>query len=572
MGVAKPEGPAENVIGTATRALTGASPFTALGGLLSKSANAVTKGVGTSMASQPALQAVSAAGAGAGGESAKQSGAHPLVQFGASLTAGLTPAGIKYGIQSAKANIPIPESDINKIIRDTGVSLSGMTQAGIGRLKAKVKQALQVGELDATMLKRMADFERTGTTPTRASITLDPVDATQQKNLAKTGANSTNPSMQQLARVENENNRQLIQQMNEVGADQGLDLLQGGRSAMQPIVAKQTGLLQTQKDLYSAAKASDGRAAPLDRGQFINRVDELLVGDNKTAFLPDSIKTMLNDISGGTQTFRGQTHDVPFDVNTIDQLKTTLSKAKGADGNANQALKLVRQALDETQLQGGASDDAIKAFDAARAHTFSMKTWEKSTPAIKAIVDGTDPDRFMDKFIIGKTASYDDVAKLATEIKADPTAFNVVKGQLASWLKSKALSGNADEVAKLSSSNLNSALKSVGDRKLKLFFSDDELNQLKSIQRVASYDQFQPAGSAVNNSNSATTLQGGLLNFIAGKSPTLSAIKTAVEYPMRVRGDVKGAGEALSPNLFRPPSRRGEYGLLAAPLSMGLLP
>jgi hypothetical protein len=57
---------------------------------------------------------------------------------------------------------------------------------------------------------------------------------------------------------------------------------------------------------------------------------------------------------------------------------------------------------------------------------------------------------------------------------------------------------------------MNDALKAIGDRKLSLFFSPDEIQQLRSAVNVGRYMQSQPIGSAVNNSNTAGAMLGRL--------------------------------------------------------------
>jgi hypothetical protein len=55
-----------------------------------------------------------------------------------------------------------------------------------------------------------------------------------------------------------------------------------------------------------------------------------------------------------------------------------------------------------------------------------------------------------------------------------------------------------------------------------MFFSPEELAQLRANARASSYIQFQPAGSAVNNSNSGALMMGNAydwLNAVAGKIP-----------------------------------------------------
>ena len=90
------------------------------------------------------------------------------------------------------------------------------------------------------------------------------------------------------------------------------------------------------------------------------------------------------------------------------------------------------------------------------------------------------------------------------------------------FLKGKALNGAADEVGNFSPSAYNKALQQIGDFKLRLMFNSDELAQMKAIGRVGSYETFQPRGSAVNNSNTASGIA-GLVERIAD-NPLVSKI------------------------------------------------
>lgn len=76
------------------------------------------------------------------------------------------------------------------------------------------------------------------------------------------------------------------------------------------------------------------------------------------------------------------------------------------------------------------------------------------------------------------------------------------------FIKSKALGGAESEVGVLSQKGLNAALRQIGDYKLKMLFTPEEIAALKANARVASYEQVQPAGSAVNNSNTAGAVSG----------------------------------------------------------------
>jgi len=109
------------------------------------------------------------------------------------------------------------------------------------------------------------------------------------------------------------------------------------------------------------------------------------------------------------------------------------------------------------------------------------------------------------------------VAQLKNSIKASPDAMNAVREQILGHLKGKALNGQADEVGNFSSAAYTKALDAIGDRKLRLFFQPQEIDQMKALARVSRYEQFQPTGSAVNNPNTAGAF-GGLLERVFNQS------------------------------------------------------
>jgi hypothetical protein len=68
-------------------------------------------------------------------------------------------------------------------------------------------------------------------------------------------------------------------------------------------------------------------------------------------------------------------------------------------------------------------------------------------------------------------------------------------------------------------------LDKIGDRKLSVWFTPQEIAQFKATGRVAAYEQFQPTGSSVNNSG--TSGASGFLSQAMKK--TLAATRLAGE-------------------------------------------
>lgn len=154
-----------------------------------------------------------------------------------------------------------------------------------------------------------------------------------------------------------------------------------------------------------------------------------------------------------------------------------------------------------------------------------------------------------------------------------PQGIAPIKNALLAHLKSKALNGARDDVGNFSQSAFNKELEKIGVEKLRVFFTPEEIAQLQANGRVASYMQVQPAGSAVNNSNTGALLLGKGLDFLEMTpflgpmmSPSLNRIGiTLGERQMQNVGPslLMPTPRQMAPGLLGPGVAAG--GLLAAP-------
>lgn len=438
---------------------------------------------------------------------------------------------------------------LNQILEQNGVNVSQLPAMARAELAHEVKIALDTGkQVNPDVVRRIADYGVVGATPTRGTVTLDPVQITQEKNLAKIGANSSDPKLQELSRVQNANNSKFIENLNELGANTpNANPLVAGKAAVGSIQARDAAAKATEKSLYSKARDSAGRAIDLDSEGFVSDAYNRLAESNKGAFLPENIKMVLDQLRTGKVSMGGKEYPAPFTVDTIDNLKSMLSTAQrsSGDGNVRAALSQVRSALENVQpkavgkpVGGGspavdpaglssaqaaadtASGESMSAFDSARRFARARRNWQESSPGIAAALDDVAPDRFVKDYILspGSKASTADVEKLIFSLKKDPAAMQAIKENIVGYFKSKALSGAADEVGNFSQASFNKALSELGDAKLKLFFKPEEISQLKALGRVSSYETVQPKGSAVNNSNTAGAFVGVVLDRIANSS------------------------------------------------------
>lgn len=587
IGLPKPETSQERVVGDATRLLAGT------GGVLGASrAAAQLPGmmgtVGAGMAANPTAQLTSATGAGVMGGLSREGGGSELQQAGAALiggvAGGMVPGAANASVNAGKRlfNRLTPQQmdvQISQVLQRAGMDYSQVPERARQSLRAQMQDALRAGqELDPAAVRRLAEFQTIGATPTRGMVTQDPVRITQEMNLAKMGANAGDDGLQGLARVQNQNNTRLINVMNEAGANRG-DAFAAGQGAIGAIQAQDEALAGRVSNLYQQARDTSGRSAQLDGAAFTRAANQMLDDGLLGGSLPKDVETHLNRIAAG---------EVPFDVNYAEQLKTRIAALQRAtnDGSARMALGMVRRALDETPLMSAPKvnpgnlpavpgtvppspaalgQESIDAFNQARQAARQRFGWQESARPIEAALNGAHPDDFVQKFVIrGSVADASAVARNA------PT--EEVKNAILAHLKEKSLGGAADEVGKFSQSAYNKALNQIGDRKLSLFFSPEELNQLRTVGRVASYMQNQPVGSAVNNSNSGALLLGkgiDLLNKLPGGQTFLGQPLQNINVSIQQRA----AQNVLPGLLATQPRQPMASGLLApaAAFSGGLL-
>lgn len=520
VGLPQPQTPTERVVGDASRLLAGGGGMVKGAQLAGKTAPALLP-----LAARPGLQAASAIGSGGAGGYTRETGGDPTSQMIAAIAGGLALPSVVAGGQAAArgannfvqsfrpqpANIKI---QITNAIEQAGYKPSNVPKSVMNALEADAATAMRKGDLSQDALRRLIDYRLVGATPARGNLTLNPVDITRQQNLSKIGANSSSQKLQGLAMRQNENTGTLIRNLNELGANTTDDAFSAGQLVIGGL-EKTAGARQGEINAaYTNARNQTGLDAQIDPSAFTQRAGDLLKANLLEGSLPPDVRRILNDAATGK---------MPLTVSTSEQIKTAIGNLQrsSADGSVRKALGYVRQALDEAPLMQGQGDDAIQAFNAARGLNRNWRTMVEQTPALKAIEDGVQPDRFVQDYIIrgaGKS-NVMDVARLKNAVKDSPEALQAIRGQILAHLKSKATSGKPDEAMTFSQSGYNNAFMGIGERKLRMFFTKPEIDKMKAVGRVAMYEQIQPSGSAVNNSNTAAMAIGRLFDGILQKVP-----------------------------------------------------
>ena len=554
VGLPSPQGANERVIGDAARLVAGAGGMAAgMGRAAAGAAPGVAQTVMQLLAANPGMQTAGAAGAGLAGGSVREAGGGPLEQFGAAVAGGIA-GGLLPGAAATAGNkatqlltpktVQLERADqqISMILNRSGIDWAQVPERIRQGMRQEVSEAMNTGQpLSPDALRRLLVFRRAEVTPTVGQLTQDPGMITREKNLAKTGANSTSQSLQSLPGVENRNVASLLRQLDEAGAapQQGAEISAGSAAvgSLRGVVGRAK---QNIGDLYSQARDTSGRSLPLEGATFTRRANELLDQNNVGSFLPPDLVKKMNAIAAG---------EYPLTVDVAEQLKTSAGNiARGAaDGNVRAAVRFFRQALDETPLQGqarvnsgnlpavpgtvppsvNAGERSIAAFNEARKANREWMQRVERNPALAAVVDGVEPDKFMQRYVIGDGATAADVRALRDEL--DPGAVQQMRAYLVRHLKDKATGGDED-ITKFGGKTYRDALRAL-QNKLPAFFNEAEIQKLRDLGDAAKYMQAQPAGSAVNNSNSGALVIGrglDMLEAAAQKVPVVGSSITGI--------------------------------------------
>jgi hypothetical protein len=536
MGLPEPATPNERVVGDAATAMAGAGSMAGAAGAAGIKA----------LAARPDVQIAGAATGAAAGGSVREAGGNWWQQFLASLAGGVaggaltakipapSAAGIKAAVSGEANQATLAEADkrIAQALQQNGIDWAQVPERIRQSMRAEAAKALDSGAagINPDAARRLLAFQATGTTPTVGMLTQNPATITAEQNLARAGANSTDQSLHGLAATTNTNTTKLLGGLDSL-AGRKVGSMDAGQAIVGSLQAKIDAAQARTSALYSAARDTQGRSAALDGAAFTKQASALLDENLLGYALPASVQARLNQIAKG---------EVPFTVDYAEQLKTVMGNLARSEGGATaKALGLVRKALDDAPLQpapkvnpgnlpavqgtvppspAALGSESIDAFNAARSAHRSLMQRIENNPALRAVHEGVEPDQFVNKFIIGNGASAKDVRALAAELPTE--AREATKQYLVNYLRSKATNGTED-IAKFSSHAYEKALQGLAD-KLPAFFSREEIQQLRYIGEAGRYMQAQPAGSAVNNSNSGALLIGrGLdaLQSMTGKLP-----------------------------------------------------
>lgn len=558
LSLPEPETATERVVGDASRMVAGTGSMIGAGRGMAQSGNALVQAVGKGMQSRPGAQLVGSASGGATSGAVREGGGSPLEQLiggvaGAVAGTSLFDAGrratqsVVNALTPRATQLDNAEHTIRLVYERSGLDWSAVPEKVKQGMRDEVANALATGkDLDPAAVRRLAVMQEAGVKPTVGQLTQDPAQLTREVNLAKAGANSGNPALHKLAALQNQNTGSLLQRLDEAGAKDAPGAYQAGAAVIGDLKRKEYEAKGLIGDLYERARNATGRDVELDGHAFTKAANDALK-QNLAPKLGPEVDAALNDIATGK---------TPLTVEYAEQLKTMLGRkaraAQGTQGDLAYAYGLVRKALDAAPLkdagpanpgnlpalagQANPGAQALKDFtDARQAYAQWMQRLE-GNPALKAVADGAEPDQFVSKYVVGKSATASDLRALKSELS--PESINALKQHLVAHLKDAA-TGGADDIVRFNGQAYRRALQNIGEEKLGVLFDKEELRSLKNLSEAAKYLQAQPAGTAINNSNSGALVVGRALDALEGVSQ-----KLPLGFKDVISGTIQGAQQS----------------------------
>lgn len=391
-----------------------------------------------------------------------------------------------------------------------GIRLGDLTAQAQTQLKNEVKKLMQQGRTpDAQTLQRMSvftDLKSRGfdLKPTGKQATGDAQLWTKETNLSK--LDGAEPLARKYTQ-DHANLRELVNDFEFKTGGNASDEFQVGDDMFKALRSQDQNRSNYIAAMYDHAKKHTGNDLALDGGRFANNMKQSLDEDLvDIGLLPQPLLKKIQDFADGGKPFTLAEKEL-----LVKQINRRMS---GADSQTKYALQSFRNSLEKevddslnafgTQLQG----QAKTAWDDARKAASGRFGLIDRTPALKKAIADVEPDKAFEQLVW--RGNVRELESLVGELQNNPEVLNNIRQAVVKRIADKSFGVN--DV--FSPKGMSDALKSIGDRKLSLLFSPDELKYLKNISAAGRYLNSHPPGSNVNHSNSASTLMNYMSSFI----------------------------------------------------------
>ena len=391
---------------------------------------------------------------------------------------------------------------INDALEASGQKVADIPPAQLEGIRKQVADAVaQKGQIDPAALLRKADFEAVKLPATTGQITRDPLQFAKERNvrgIAEVGE----PLMQ----VFNKQNEGLQKQVGAFGAGAG-ERYNSGNSLIEALQGADETKRATVTALYKAARESAGKDldVPLT-GLAQDYAGTLQDFADK---VPKGVQNQFNEL--GLNPLSPSNQKKTFTIESADKLLKVINDNQSNDPATNKALGQLRAAVKSAVTAADATGGPFAPAVAEARERFAL---HDAVPALRAAAQGEAvPDSFVQRYVIG--APTNDVKGMVKLLPPDAAA--QARAQVGEYLQRAAFGENTAGDSGFSAARYAKALREFGTPKLEVFFSPEEVTQLKTLSRVGSYINSTPNAAPVNTSNTGSAVA-NILSRFGGRS------------------------------------------------------
>ena len=319
-------------------------------------------------------------------------------------------------------------------------------------------------------------------------------------------------------------NQNLIENLDEIRRNAaptavGNDEVQNGRALVDKYKEYDEPIKADISAKYKALADANGGDLPVDGNSFVNAADAALKKQNKARYLPPEIRGTLDDLREGGN----------FSFDNFENLRTDLAAAsrkadRAGDGNAKAAINIAREQLEQLPLTGDAATKLKPLADAARSAAKARFDALKKDPAYSASIEDDTPrgelsplaNTFVEKYVLGGTKA--GLQQMKAKFANDPEASGTISASALNYLKKRAGVDAYTNTGNFSQSGYNKARAELEPHMDELLDPASAEN-VRKLGNVARYQQMQPKGSYVNNSNTFTAGAAKLAEHAANLAP-----------------------------------------------------
>lgn len=434
------------------------------------------------------------------------------------------------------------DDKLDDALKTQGMRLSELSDEVANGLRNEAKKALQSGkDLSLEAIVRKAALDKVGIKGTRAQITGNAKQWQQEAELAK--VQGVGDDLREKFISDNKRLSDLLDEQITATGGKSVDQFGVGKDAAESLLDQYASNKQFVNAAYDVAAKAPGSNVLINGQGFSNDVFTALDDQALATFLPADIRNIVKQINDNPQFFTLRKGEELIKV-LNNHYKSSMQM--GEPTATTHALGVVRQALQNRQdeaLQGLLSqggNDAAQLYQFAREAHKANKSLQAQMPmlqdALKQQAKGSVnfDDLYKKHVLNGKVEELTQTIEVLKN--TNPQAVADIQQEVMKDIAAKAVNANGQ----FSPAGMKRALDALGDRKLNVIFSPDQVKRLKDIRQAGHYAVTQPNHAYVNNSNSGS----GLVNYFAKIIGAIDGVGKRIPFVSNVvTGPVKQAAQ-----------------------------